>query len=145
MKGSSQAEITGDDPSDPLSRRVVEYIREHYAKEVSPELIARELGVTDRHIRQRFHQSMGLPPMRYLLQYRVERARELISYSDYSLKEIAAMVGFKTIHHFTRVFCAITGLSPGAWRDKYREGIRKDVYINPRFTNINWTTKGPSA
>jgi hypothetical protein len=36
--------------------------------------------------------------------FRVEKARELIERFDYSLKEVAELVGFKSIHHFTRVF-----------------------------------------
>jgi AraC-like DNA-binding protein len=72
----------------------------------------------------------------------VARAKELIEYSDYALKEIAEAVGFKTVHHFTRTFTATEGLSPGAWRRKYLEGIRKDVCINPSFSNMNWTIAG---
>ena len=51
------------------------------------------------------------------------------------LKEIAEQVGFQTVHHFTRHFTAAEGSSPAAWRREYLGGIRKDVYINPKFEN----------
>jgi AraC-like DNA-binding protein len=138
-------EVAKDHPEDGVSRRVLAYIREHHAEDLSLQQIARALGFTDRHIRQKFSESVGVSPMRYLLQYRVEKAKELISYSDYALKEIAELAGFKSIHHFTRVFGAVTGTSPAAWRRTYREGICKDVGINPRFSNVNWTIKDSSA
>ena len=80
--------------------------------------------------------------MRYLTQYRVRKAMELIQYSDYALKDVAGLVGFKTIHHFTRVFHEIAGTTPGAWRRKYQAGICKDVVIDPHFSNTNRTIAG---
>ncbi len=126
-------------PADACSKRVVEFIQQHYAEDVHLPEIARALGLSDRRIRQKFQESVGLPPMRYLLQCRVEHAQELISYSDYALKEIAELTGFKSIHHFTRVFSEIAGVAPGVWRQQNRQGIRKDVYINPHFSNTIWT------
>ena len=105
--------------------------------------IADTVQRSDRHIRQHFEDCLGVPPMRYLLQYRIKRAKELIQYSDYALKEIAELVGFKTIHHFTRVFREVAGESPGAWRRKYRAGICKDVCIQPHFSNVNRTFPQP--
>jgi AraC-like DNA-binding protein len=133
------AKVPAGCPADALSKRVVDFIEQHYAEDVHLPAIARTLGVSDRRIRQKFQESVGIPPMRYLLQCRVEQAKELINYSDYALKEIAERVGFKNIHHFTRVFSEIAGVSPGVWRQQNRQGIRKDVYINPHFSNTIWT------
>jgi AraC-like DNA-binding protein len=133
------AKVPAGCPADAVSKRVVEFIQQHYAEDVHLPEIARVLGVSERRIRQKFQESVGIPPMRYLLQCRVEQAKELINYSDYALKEIAERVGFKNIHHFTRVFSEIAGVSPGLWRQQNRQGIRKDVYINPHFSNTIWT------
>lgn len=142
-RAENPAGVSEDDLTDGLSKRVVKYLHEHYTEEICLSRVARLLGVTDRRIRQKFQEHVGTPPLRYLLQYRVEKAKELISYSEYALKEIAERVGFKNIHHFTRVFSEIAGVSPGAWRQQYCEGIRKDVCIAPRFSNINRTIKDP--
>jgi hypothetical protein len=45
------------------------------------------------------------------------------------------------VHHFTRLFTAMEGKSPAAWRRVYLEGIRKDVYIHPRFANRSFTVE----
>jgi AraC-like DNA-binding protein len=65
----------------------------------------------------------------------VEKACELMIYSDYSLKQISEMTGFKSIHHFSRVFREQKGISPGQFCRMEREGIRKDVYIDDSFDN----------
>ncbi|HLQ51011.1 MAG TPA: helix-turn-helix domain-containing protein, partial [Terriglobales bacterium] len=107
--------------------------------------IANSLGLSNRSVHRHFKETMGMPPMRYLLQYRVEKAKDLIRYSDYALKEIAELTGFKTIHHFTRVFSEIAGVPPAAWRRKYCQGICKDVCIDPHFSNVVMTVTNNSA
>jgi len=137
---SGLAELPEEEmPNDDVVRRALELIRSHYAEDVDLPRIANTVQRSDRHIRQHFEEYLGVPPMRYLVQYRIRRAKELIQYSDYALKEIAELVGFKTIHHFTRVFREVAGESPGAWRRKYRAGICKDVCIHPHFSNVNRT------
>ena len=134
------AELAEDERAgDDIVRSALEFMKGHYAEDLCLPQIAGKVQRSTRHIRQRFEDCLGVPPMRYLLQYRVKKAKELVQYSDYSLKEIAELVGFKTIHHFTRVFREIVGESPGAWRRKYRSGICKDVCIHPQFSNVNWT------
>lgn len=139
--GLASEELPGDD----VVRRALEFIRSHYAEDLDLPRIADRLQRSDRHIRQHFEECLGVPPMRYLVQYRIQRAKELIQYSDHALKEVADLVGFKSIHHFTRVFREIAGESPGAWRRKYRSGICKDVCIQPQFSNVNRTFPQPSA
>jgi AraC-like DNA-binding protein len=131
----AEEELAGDN----IVRSALDFIKSHYAEDLCLPQIAGKVQRSPRHIRQRFEDCLGVPPMRYLVRYRVKKAKELVQYSDYSLKEIAELVGFKTIHHFTRVFHEIVGESPGAWRRKYRAGICKDVCIHPQFSNVNWT------
>ncbi|MGH9401314.1 MAG: helix-turn-helix domain-containing protein [Terriglobia bacterium] len=127
--------------NDLVSQKAIEFIKAHYAEDLSLEHLARHVGVSDRHLRQRFKESAGLSPMRYLVRYRVDAAKNLISYSNYALKVVAELVGFKNVHHFTRVFREITGEAPGAWRRRYLDGICKDVCIDPHFSNIILTAK----
>jgi AraC-like DNA-binding protein len=135
------AEFGSEDeiPDDSVVRKALEFIRTHYSDDLELTQIAQSVQRSDRHLRQHFEDCLGLSPMRYLQQYRLRKAKELIQYSDYPLKEIAELVGFKTIHHFTRVFHDLLGESPGAWRRKYQAGICKDVCIEPDFSNVNWT------
>jgi AraC-like DNA-binding protein len=143
---------TGHDDlqSDPLEQepagdwivqRAARFIREHHADDCSLMQVARIVGRSDRHVRQRFKSTLGVSPRRYLLQYRIHRAQELIEYSGDSFKEIASKVGFKSVHHFARAFHEVCGETPGGWRRKYQAGICKDVNIDPEFVNGNWTVQ----
>jgi AraC family transcriptional regulator len=67
-----------------------------------------------------FRLATGMPPHRWLRQFRVERARELLFGSRLSLAQIAYDCGFADQSHFTRVFTAAVGTTPGAWRRQRR-------------------------
>ncbi|KYH01791.1 AraC family transcriptional regulator [Bradyrhizobium sp. DOA1] len=78
--------------------------------------IAAELGLSVSHFSRAFRVATGLPPHRWLLHHRVRTAKRLMSEGGSSLSEIAISAGFANQSHFTRVFSAIVGVSPGAWR-----------------------------
>lgn len=143
-------ELASNQPNDNelLGDRIVQlaaqFIREHHAEDCSLREIARIVGRSDRHVRQHFNDVLGVSPRRYLLQYRIRRAQQLIEFSNYAFKEVAEKVGFKTVHHFTRAFHDICGETPGGWRRKYQAGICKDVNIDPDFVNTNWTVRTES-
>lgn len=141
---SAQAHQERELPGDAIVQQAAQYIKENHAKECSLLELSRVLGKSDRHVRQHFKDALGISPRRYLLQFRIHKAQQLIEYSDYALKEIAEKVGFKTIHHFARAFHEISGETPGGWRKRYQNGICKDVNIDPSFVNTNWIVRAGS-
>jgi AraC family transcriptional regulator len=78
--------------------------------------VAMECGLSVRHFSRAFRLSTGLPPHRWLMKQRVDRARELLRARVLSLADVAHFCGFADQSHFTRVFTALVGTSPGAWR-----------------------------
>jgi AraC-like DNA-binding protein len=134
-------EVSLDAVEDGVVRKTLDFIRVRYAEDLTLGQIASAVGGSDRHIRRHFEEWMGMPPMRYLLHFRLKRAQDLIQNTDCALKEVAELTGFKSIHHFTRVFREIVGETPGAWRQKFRDGICKDVCIDPAFSNAIWTVE----
>jgi AraC-like DNA-binding protein len=132
-------------PDHDRAGQLVNFIRMHFAEKLTLQDIAQAVGRSDRLVRDLMQRTVGMPPMRYLTQYRVEKAKEFILYSDYSLKEITELSGFRTVHHFTRVFDQVAHETPGAWRRKNREGICKDVCIDPSFSNVILTGHGTDA
>jgi AraC-like DNA-binding protein len=139
----SEVEVGESEPlqGDSVVRKTLDFIKTRYAEGLTLRQIATAVGGSDRHIRRHFEESLGMPPMRYLLHFRVKRSKELIQTTDCALKEVAELAGFKSIHHFSRVFREIVGETPGAWRQKYRAGICKDVCIDPEFSNAIWTVR----
>jgi AraC-like DNA-binding protein len=78
--------------------------------------LARESRLSPKHFTRAFRQTFGMPPYRYLLVRRVERAKQLLLLNQLSLADIALRCGFAGQSHFNRIFTAATGRSPGAWR-----------------------------
>jgi AraC-like DNA-binding protein len=131
--------------TDAVARRAVRYLHQHYAHPLTLRELSRVLGISERHLRTRVQQALGQSPPRYLAQYRVDRAKDLIAHREFALKDVAARTGFKSIHHFTRTFTKLVGLSPAAWRRAYHDGIRRDVNIDPHFVNDLTPVIGLSA
>jgi transcriptional regulator GlxA family with amidase domain len=78
--------------------------------------LARVSGVSEAHFARSFKQAFGIPPHRYLLTRRVERAKSLLRDTDYSITEIAFVTGWASLGTFGRTFRDITGESPGELR-----------------------------
>lgn len=114
---------------------VYEYIKAHFSEDTSLDSISAALGYNKSYICQVFKRDYNTTPMKYLYEYRIEKAGELMIRSDYTLKQISEMTGFKSIHHFTRTFRSVKGMTPGQWCNKEREGIGKDIYLNDHFCN----------
>ncbi|MBD2463637.1 helix-turn-helix transcriptional regulator [Oscillatoria sp. FACHB-1407] len=96
--------------------QVTHYINEALDQDIKLADLAQLAGVSQSHFSRLFKRSMGLSPHQYLLQQRVERAKQLLKNTNQSLVEIALACGFDSHSHFTRQFRHITGLTPKAYR-----------------------------
>ncbi len=129
------ADLPAGSVRDAIARRAVEYLHEHHAEPLTMKRVSRLLGVSERHLRAKMEEALGQTPHRYLAEYRIDRAKDLIAHHGLALKDVATRTGFKTVHHFTRTFTQLAGRPPGAWRRMHADGIRRDVCIHPRFVN----------
>lgn len=98
-------------------RRAKEILSANLGGEVSLDRLASECGLSVRHFARAFRQTTGSPPHRWLLKLRITKAKELLLKSKLSLSDIALACGFADQSHFTRVFSATVGESPGVWRN----------------------------
>lgn len=80
--------------------------------------LARVSGVSEAHFARSFKQAFGVPPHRYLLTRRVERAIALLRDTDLSITDIAFQTGWGSLGTFGRTFRDVTGESPGAVRKR---------------------------
>ena len=77
-------------------------------------------GVSQAHFARCFKQAFGVPPHRYLLTRRIERATALLRDTDMAITDIAFETGWESLGTFGRTFRDITGDSPGAVRSRAR-------------------------
>jgi AraC-like DNA-binding protein len=78
--------------------------------------LARVSGVSEAHFARSFRDAFGVPPHRYLLTRRIERATALLRETELSITEIAFETGWKSLGTFGRTFRDVTGESPGELR-----------------------------
>ncbi len=97
------------------SARVLDYMREHLAETIALSELAGLVGLSPWHFARAFRQSHGLPPHRYLTRLRLEKARELLEHSHFSITDIAMMTGYSS-QHLARHFRHHLGCSPREYR-----------------------------
>lgn len=102
-------------------RRVKELLDANLAGDLTLSMLAGACDLSTRHFTRAFRQSVGLSPHQWLLQRRVDKARELLRDPRLSLAEVAIACGFANQSHFTRVFTRLASITPGRWRRVYRE------------------------
>jgi transcriptional regulator GlxA family with amidase domain len=82
--------------------------------------LARVSGVSAAHFARSFRQAFGVPPHRYLLTRRIERASALLRDTELSVTDIAFQTGWGSLGTFGRIFRDVTGHTPGAIRARAR-------------------------
>jgi transcriptional regulator GlxA family with amidase domain len=87
--------------------------------------LARGSGVSEAHFARSFKQAFGVPPHRYLLTRRIERATALLRDTDLSITDIAFHTGWRSLGTFGRTVCDVTGETPGAIRVRGRATARE--------------------
>jgi AraC-like DNA-binding protein len=89
------------------------------------EMLAREAGMSRSAFAERFAEIMGVPPMQYLSNWRLQRAARLLEQPSISIAQAAAAVGYESEAAFNRAFKKQVGLPPGAWRRSRAPGLEK--------------------
>ena len=97
-------------------KRMLGFIRDHFAEDISPADIAASAGVCERECFRCFRQELGTTPLATLTDFRLRRAAELLRETDRSVSDIAAVCGFATSSYFGKVFRRRMNLSPLAYR-----------------------------
>lgn len=107
----SVQEYEGGLPQQKL-KQAIAYIQDHLAQELSLNAIADDLGMSRYYFCRQFKQSVGLSPHQYVIQQRVERAKQLLKRGGMSLSEVAITCGFTHQSHLHRHFKRLTGVTP---------------------------------
>lgn len=103
-----------------LGQKIKEYIDEHYHEPISIKNICQDLGLSESYVSHTFKDMLGYSPMQYALRCKIGEAQTLLISTDYSITEIAHMVGFDAQSHFNQRFIKYVGISPSKFRKNYR-------------------------
>ena len=96
--------------------RVIDYMKANLTQDLSILDLATLTGMSESHFSRSFKQSVGIAPYQYLIQQRVERAKQLLKQQAISISDIALDCGFANQTHLTKVFRQMTGMTPKAYQ-----------------------------
>jgi len=119
----------------PVCHDVADYIDANYSDKVTLENISDTLGYNKNYLCTLFKDETSYTIMDYLRRVRIERTCELIEMSDYTFSQICYMVGFKSVHHFNRIFKEIMKITPSEYKINVKE--RSSAVIQDTFRNVD--------
>lgn len=93
------------------------YIDKHYAEDLTVRDMAHAVGVSGDYLTRQFKQVIGITPLEYFRRYRFARAMELLQ-RDVSVTDVASLVGFGSLAHFSREFKKELGITPSQYRNQ---------------------------
>ncbi len=105
--------------SDPLVKRVQEFIEDHFNQLIQVSDLAAMVNITPRTLNRRFQSCMAMRPIEYIQAVRIEEAKRLLESGEVSIKSLADHVGYNDISSFTRLFKRATELTPKEYQNKF--------------------------
>jgi AraC-like DNA-binding protein len=98
------------------TRRVREFVEAHLSENINLASLATVAGLSVHHFAREFKHSVGITPHQYLIQRRLERAKQMLAQTNLSLSEIAYAAGFSDQSHFCHRFRRMVGTTPREFR-----------------------------
>ena len=107
--------------------RARDYFEENYNKDISIEQYAASRSMSTSWFNRSFRSAMGTSPMKYILEIRIRNAQVLLETTDYSIIDIASIVGYDNAMYFSRLFRKAKGVSPSRYRKVFRENYLAQI------------------
>ncbi|EAR20379.1 putative arac-family transcriptional regulator [Nitrococcus mobilis Nb-231] len=101
---------------DPYVARALALLHARLSKAWSVGELGRRVGLSRSALADRFNQVIGLPPMQYLTQWRMQFAAQELRHSNKSIMQVALEVGYDSEAAFARAFKRVMGKPPVTWR-----------------------------
>lgn len=105
------------------------YMDRHYDAPLTLRLVADAAGFSPYHFIRLFRATYRQTPHQYLIQRRIERAKELLRATDMSVHAICYEVGFVSLGSFSSLFRRAVGLSPAAYRRSFSAHARRQADV----------------
>lgn len=97
----------------------VEYININYYKKITPDFLCEISGYSPAHLRRLFVKNFGMPPMEYIINKKIDMAKEiLLDAPEKTMEEIADLVGFCSASYLCKTFKSKVGISPLEYKRK---------------------------
>jgi len=105
---------------DQLVAMGVRFIREHACEGIGVKQVLDHIDISRSTLERRFKKLLGRTPKAEIIRVQFDRAKQLMAYSDLPLSIVAQKSGFGSIHYFTDIFHKKVGVTPGAYRNRFK-------------------------
>lgn len=109
-----------DEKSSSVVEKAKEYIGARYNHDMSLDDVSREVNISPYYFSKIFKEETGKNFIEYLTNIRMEKAKELLKDTEYSMKEICSMVGYADPNYFSRSFKKNVGVTPTEYKEGYQ-------------------------
>ncbi len=109
-----------EDPTIEKINTAVEILRNDATAKISPEEVAKRIGISYSLFRRIFKENMGTSPAQYQMDIRLKKAQELLTTTNYSIARIAEKLGFTDTAQFSTFFRKRQNMTPREYRNKFR-------------------------
>ena len=104
-------------------QKIIAYVETNYQQALSNALFSEMTGYHEHHLNRLFVKHTGFTLHRYILNVRMAQAKKLLLGTDLPLSLVAEKAGFNSSTHFSSYFKQITGMSPLAFRSRFKNSI----------------------
>lgn len=98
----------------------IDYVYAHLTERITIEDLADHVNLSSSYLSRLFKQELGISVSDYIREKKLDRAQNLLRYTDNSFAEIANILSFSSQSHFIQAFKSHTGMTPKKYRDSYR-------------------------
>lgn len=95
-----------------------QYIQARYADELSLKSVADHLGLSPNYFSRMFSKATNMTFIDYVIELRIEKAKELLKHSNLKVGEISELTGYDNPHYFSRIFKKVTGYTPSEFKSQ---------------------------
>lgn len=97
---------------------IIRYIDENYCdSDISLGSIGEKFGISESYVSVIIKEKLGISFVEYLTQQRIQRAKDLLLFSELPVGDVGKQIGYPNVHTFIRAFKRIAGTSPGKWKE----------------------------
>ncbi len=107
--------------TNPNILRAAQYLEQNCHRKITMQELADVLHVSEKHFCKLFRKQFGIPPQEFLINTRMEKARQLLAATDLKVKEIAGSVGYSSQLVFSQSFKKRYNTSPTAYRQSRKK------------------------
>ena len=104
-----------------IVQKLQNFINEHYTENISINDLADLVNASESYITHVFKKMLNYSPMQYVMRRRIGKAQSLLIYTNLSLTEISARVGYDDSNYFSRIFKKVIGIPPNLYRKRWIE------------------------